>query len=235
MFTEAQLQQLIVLDIETIPAYPDYQDVPPAEKQLWDRKSGRLSSDLRDPAALYPRAGIYAEFGRIICISVGRMQAGQFRIHSFSGGHEKLVLEQFVNYLRKNANKRSLLCAHNGKEFDFPYIARRMLVNRIVLPELLDLAGKKPWEIMHLDTLELWKFGDYKHYTSLETLSHLFGLPSPKQETDGSKIADLWWKSQDIRKIRAYCEQDVLTVFNLMRCYSGLFPLQTADVNYQRH
>jgi 3'-5' exonuclease len=234
MLSTIKLQDLIIIDIETIPAYPDYEQLPEVDKKLWDRKSGHLFSDQRSAESLYPRAGIYAEFGKIICISAGRMSGDAFKIYSFTGQNEKDLLENFLSYIKKYTRQTSLLCAHNGKEFDFPYLARRILINRLPLPGLLDLAGKKPWEVRHLDTMELWKFGDYKHYTSLEVLTHVFGLPSPKQETDGSKIAHLWWKERNIRKIRAYCEEDVFAVLNLIRCYQGYDPLAESAIEFQR-
>ena len=145
------------------------------------------------------------------------------QLKSFYGDDEKILLEEFAQLLSKHYNTpASLLCGHNGKEFDFPYLARRMLINGIPLPSILDLAGKKPWEIRHLDTLELWKFGDYKHYTSLELLAAIFDIPTPKDDIDGSQVAKVYWEDKDLERIAAYCQKDVLTTLQLFRRYQGL-------------
>ncbi len=166
MLNNLSLENILFLDIETVPAYPDFDSVPEKFQKLWGKKAVKLKylgEDLT-PADLYPQAGIYAEFGKIVCVSCGFMNGNEVRLKSFYGDDEKILLEEFAILLLKHYNgPNSLLCGHNGKEFDFPYLARRMLINGITLPVILDLAGKKPWEIRHLDTLELWKFGDYKH------------------------------------------------------------------------
>ena len=163
----------------------------------------------------YERAGIWAEFGKIICISVGyfnfKGEQRSFRITSYHG-EEPNILKQFKQLLMDHFGQaKHLLCAHNGKEFDFPYIARRMIINGIDLPYKLDLFGKKPWEVPHLDTMELWKFGDYKHYTSLKLLAHVLGIPSPKEDMDGSMVKDVFYEDNDLDRIISYCELDVVT------------------------
>jgi DNA polymerase elongation subunit (family B) len=174
------------------------------------------------PEVLYKRAGIYAEFGKIICISVGAFSKAEFRLKSFSGDDEKKLLTEFAELLRKRYNKpEHLLCAHNGKEFDFPYIARRMVVLGIPVPTILDLAGKKPWEVNHLDTMELWKFGDFKNYTSLELLAAILDIPTPKEDIDGSQVAEVYYKLNDLNRIVHYCTKDVLTVAQIFRRYRG--------------
>ncbi|MDP4186922.1 MAG: 3'-5' exonuclease, partial [Bacteroidota bacterium] len=183
-------------------------------------------NDEESASDVYQRAGIYAEFGKVVCISCGiivlRDQKKFFRLKSFYGDDEKQILLGFNGMLLKFASNRKVqLCAHNGKEFDFPFLARRMLVNQIALPEILDIAGKKPWEVNFLDTLELWKFGDYKHYTSLELLTNLFGIPSPKDDIDGSQVADVYYKEKDIGRIAAYCEKDVVALTQLFLRYKG--------------
>ncbi len=171
---------------------------------------------------MYERAGIYAEFGKIICISTGFIKDGSFRIKSFYGDDEKQLLTEFAAMLSTHFNTvNHFLCAHNGKEFDYPFIARRMLINGIKLPTLLDIAGKKPWEITHLDTMELWKFGDYKSYTSLELLSALFGIPTPKNDIDGSQVRSVYYDDQDLNRIVTYCQKDTLTVAQLLLRYRG--------------
>lgn len=154
------------------------------------------------PDEIYNMAGIYAEFGKIVCISVGFINlennTKNLHIKSFYNDDEKTLLIEFFELLNRYYNKKdALLCAHNGKEFDFPYIARRALVNQLTIPSILDMAGKKPWEVAHLDTLQLWKFGDFKHYTSLSLLTTIFGIPTPKDDIDGSMVNDVYWQDKD--------------------------------------
>ena len=169
------------------------------------------------PASVYGRAGIYAEFGKIVCISVGfineRGTGRELRVKSFAGEDEKALLTDFAKLLNSHFDlPDNLLCGHNGKEFDFPYIARRMIINGISIPKILDLTGKKPWEVAHLDTMQMWKFGDYKNFTSLKLLAHVFGIPSPKDDIDGSQVGAVYWEENDIDRIVTYCEKDVVTL-----------------------
>lgn len=225
MLDNLSLENILFLDIETVPAYPGFDSVPEKFKKLWIKKAAQLKylgEDLT-PSELYGQAGIYAEFGKIICVSCGFMNGNEVRLKSFYGDDEKILLEEFTHLLNNHyQSPESLLCGHNGKEFDFPYLARRMLVNGITLPAILDLAGKKPWEIKHLDTLELWKFGDYKHYTSLELLAAIFNIPTPKDDIDGSEVARVYWQEKDLDRIVTYCQKDVLTTLQLFRRYLGL-------------
>jgi len=223
MLKNINIENILFLDIETAPEYPSYDDLPEIFKKLWDKKAMRIKKEENDtPDFLYERAGIYSEFGKIICISVGIMKDGEIRIKSFFGDDEKLLLSDFSKMLSTKFNSKThLLCAHNGKEFDFPYIARRMLIHNIRLPEMLDIAGKKPWEISHLDTMELWKFGDYKNYTSLELLAAIFNIPTPKDDIDGSMVGEVYWKEKDLPRIVKYCQKDVLTIAQLFLKYKG--------------
>ncbi len=225
MLNNLSLENILFLDIETVPAYPGFDAVPEKFQKLWEKKAARLKylgEDLT-PSDLYAQAGIYAEFGKIVCVSCGYMNGSEVRLKSFYGDDEKILLEEFAQLLTKHYYKSdALLCGHNGKEFDFPYLARRMLINGITLPSILDLAGKKPWEIRHLDTLELWKFGDYKHYTSLELLAAIFDIPTPKDDIDGSEVAKVYWEDKDLERIATYCQKDVLTTLQLFRRYQGL-------------
>ncbi len=225
MLNNLSLENILFLDIETVPAYPGYDTMPVKFQKLWSKKAAKLKYPGEDLSAadLYPQAGIYAEFGKIVCISCGFMNGDEVRLKSFYGDDEKILLENFVLMLSKHYNKPdALLCGHNGKEFDFPFLARRILINGIALPDILDLAGKKPWEIRHLDTLELWKFGDYKHYTSLELLATIFDIPTPKDDIDGSEVAKVYWEDKDLERIAVYCQKDVLTTLQLFRRYQGL-------------
>ena len=166
------------------------------------------------------------EFSKIICISVGYLffEKGEthFRIKSFCGEDEKQILSNFHSLLNTKFNKQHhRLCAHNGKAFDFPFIARRTLLNGLKLPVLLDIAAKKSWEINHLDTMELWRFGDYKNYTSIKLLAALFDIPTPKDDIDGSQVANIYYKEKNLERIRTYCQKDVLTVAQLLLRYKG--------------
>ncbi|WP_293297760.1 3'-5' exonuclease [Allomuricauda sp.] len=224
MLYKLNLEHILFLDIETVPQHQHFKDLDETGQHLWEQKTQYQRKDEFTAEEFYGRAGIWAEFGKIICISVGyfthKGDIRSFRVTSFYGSENKILIE-FKQLLQDHFNHaKHLLCAHNGKEFDFPYIARRMVINGINLPYKLDLFGKKPWEVPHLDTMELWKFGDYKHYTSLKLLSHILGIPSPKEDMDGSMVKDVFYKENDIDRIIAYCELDVVTtaqVFLRMR------------------
>lgn len=216
MIKRINLENILFLDIETVPEFQHYQELDDEAKQLWELKTQYLRKDDFTPEEFYDRAGIWAEFGKIVCISVGyfviRGDVRHFRVTSFYGEEVK-ILKDFKNLLEAHFHKpHHLLCAHNGKEFDFPYIARRMIINRIDIPFKLDLFGKKPWEVPHLDTLELWKFGDYKTYTSLKLLTHILGIPSPKDDIDGSEVYKVFYEEKDINRIVIYCEKDTVAV-----------------------
>ena len=176
-----------------------------------DKKSSFFKdSEDYSPSELYDRAGIYSEFGRIICIAVGYFHEDELRIKAFSHHNEKSLLEEFNMLVMEHFNlKGTQLCAHNGKEFDFPYIARRMIINGITLPLPFQLSGKKPWQINHIDTMELWKFGDYKHFTSLDLLAEILGIESSKSDIDGSMVNEVFYRDNDLERITEYCKRDV--------------------------
>lgn len=221
MLDNISLSNILFIDIETVPMIADYQDLPENFKSLWDKKSERIRQNDEDTGeSVYARAGIYSEFGKIICISVGYFSDIEFRIKSFYGDDESIVLNEFAELLNRYYNKsENVLCAHNGKEFDYPYLARRMLINGISLPKILNIAGKKPWEINHLDTMELWKFGDYKNYTSLNLLTTVFNIPTPKNDISGEDIARVYWIDHDLERIVRYCQKDVLAVAQVFMKY----------------
>ena len=237
MLNEINIESVLFLDIETVPIVQSYGELPSVMQELWDKKALFIKKDeSQSSAEVFERAGIYAEFGKIICISVGfvfsRKKVPFVRLKSFFGDDERKLLEDFGELLRKfGQRKGALMCAHNGKEFDFPYIARRMLVNGVALPNLLNVAGKKPWEVAFLDTMELWKFGDHKNYTSLHLLSTLFGIPTPKDDIDGSMVAEVYYVQQDLPRIVSYCEKDVLAIIQLLRKYRGeeLIPSENVE------
>ena len=208
------------LDIETVPVSYQYAQLDETTKELWDEKmryqqeTSGLSTE-----ELYNKAGVLAEFAKVICISTGFIHFEEgvphFRVKTFQSHDEKELLTAFSILLDEKFGKYHL-CAHNGKEFDFPFTARRMLINGVNIPKHLNLAGKKPWEVNHLDTLELWKFGDRKHFTSLKLLAHLFNLPTPKDDISGKDVAKVYWEEGDLNRIARYCQKDVITLANLM-------------------
>ena len=229
------LQQILFLDIETVPMTEQFDDLPEQFRKLWTKKANTLNREKEQSAEeKFSQAGIYAEFGKIICISVGLFHAREgirhFRLKSFYGDDEKNILRDFIDLLKGMRGKNMYLCGHNGKEFDFPYLARRMLINGLKIPGILDVAGKKPWEVPFLDTMELWKFGDYKHYTSLELLAAVFGIPTPKDDIDGSQVATVYYKEKDIERIAVYCEKDVLTTARVYQKYVNEPPVPDDQV-----
>lgn len=239
MLRNLNIEEVLFLDIETAPLAPEYNGLNEKWKQLWEHKMQFQINNDEPAEVLYDRAGIYAEFGRIICISAGYVfqKNGEFffRVKSFHAEDEKKLIQEFFNALEAFSRKgKRRLCAHNGQEFDFPYIARRALVNNLPLPKILDIAGAKPWEVKdHLiDTLQLWKFGDYKHYTSLSLLCELFNIPTPKDDIDGSQVSRIYWEENDLDRIVRYCEKDTLAVANLLLKYKGdkVIPIENMEV-----
>ncbi len=228
MLENLNTEDVLFIDIETVPQYPAFGELPEDFQKLWDKKSTYFRTEGQSASDVYERAGIYAEFGRIVCISAGFISQKQgerfYRVKSFYDENEKILLSQFNQMLEKFTNhpgKR--VCAHNGMEFDFPYIARRSLINGLKLPKILDIAGAKPWEVKDrlIDTLQLWKFGDYKNYTSLELLCAVFNIPTPKDDIDGSQVAGVYYQENDLDRIIRYCEKDTLALANLLLRYRG--------------
>jgi hypothetical protein len=229
------INNILFLDIETVPQYADYNSLPGDWKELWATKATSLLRYHEDETkeTIYQRAGIYAEFGKIICIScgfiVGNGGEKKIIIKSFYGENECLVLAEFCEMLNKwiASDEQRFLCAHNGKEFDFPFLCRRLIINNLPIPSILNTSGKKPWEVCHLDTLELWKFGDFKSFTSLNLLAHTLGIPTPKDDIDGSKVWTVYWNDNDLQRIVNYCQKDVVTVaqiFLKLNCDSAVKP-----------
>ncbi len=218
------ITKILFLDIETVPQYASFEELPEEECELWKNKAKRLQTEDISQEELYKKAGIFAEFGKIICISVAFVVKNnddlQVRVRSFSGDNEKQILEDFMTLVRKYFNSgKTYFCAHNGIEFDFPYLARRALINGIAIPRSLDARGRKPWESPYIDTLDLWRFGDYKNYTSLKLLTHIFQIPTPKDDIDGSKVCDVYWSENDLQRIVTYCQKDVIAILQLFRRY----------------
>ncbi len=209
------LKNILFLDIETVAECKSFEDLPARKQALWKKKASFFrEAEEKTAEELYQRAGIYSEFGKIIVISVGFFSEVEpelkLRITAFDGHDEKQLLKEFSDLLLNHFNsKETRLCAHNGKEFDFPYIARRMIINDLPVPPALQMSGKKPWEIPHLDTLELWKFGDYKHFTSLDLLATIFDIETSKDDIDGSQVNKVYYEEQDLERITVYCKKDV--------------------------
>ena len=228
------LEKILFLDIETVPEYEHYQELDEHTQGLWEAKTSYKRKNEISAEDYYSNAGIWAEFGKIICISVGylvyRGSERKYRTTSFHGEEEEL-LRNFKNLVETHFDQPThRFCAHNGKEFDFPYIARRMIIHGILLPDKLNFFGKKPWEIPHLDTMELWKFGDFKHYTSLVLLAHVLGIPSPKDDIDGSQVRDVFYEDKDLDRIITYCEKDTVTLAQVVLRLQNLPLLEDDEV-----
>ncbi|HAI81658.1 MAG TPA: 3'-5' exonuclease [Chryseobacterium sp.] len=219
MIQHIPLEKILFLDIETVPQAGNWEELNETDQYLWDKKTRmQRKEDFTAQEFYNERGGIMAEFGKIICISVGILEKSEkLMIKSFSGDDERKLLEEFGEIFNHPKLHDVILCAHNGKEFDFPWIARRFLINGMQPPKPFQMFGKKPWEIPHLDTMELWKFGDYKSFISLELLAHVFGIPTPKDDIDGSMVSSIYYIEKDLFRIVQYCEKDVLTLANIFR------------------
>lgn len=229
-----QLENILFLDIETVPEFENYESLDDDYKELFTQKTAYQRKDDFTAEEFYERAGIWAEFGKIICISVGyftfKKGQKQFRVTTFHGDEDK-ILQDFANLINNHYSLPvHLLCGHNAKEFDFPYIIRRMFINGVKVPNKLNMMGKKPWEITHLDTMELWKFGDYKHFTSLKLLTKVLGIPSPKDDIDGSEVAKVYYIDKDLDRIITYCEKDVVAVAQVILRLRGEKLLQEDEI-----
>lgn len=239
LLNQIKLDKILFLDIETVSGTETYEELSGTMQELWAAKaSQRYPDEDKTASELYRHAAIYAEFGRVICISCGFFQNKDgeriFKIKSFAGDDEKKILQEFSDMLSGYYNgKEHRLCAHNGKEFDYPYLGRRMLINGIKLPDILNTPGKKPWEVNHLDTLELWKFGDYKNYTSLKLLTSIFNIPTPKDDIDGSMIYDVYYKEKNLKRIVTYCQKDVMAVARLYLKFNGEDIFEDDQVSFQ--
>ncbi|HEX5023956.1 MAG TPA: ribonuclease H-like domain-containing protein [Agriterribacter sp.] len=238
MIQQINLTNLLVIDIETVPGVPDFQLLPENMQGLWQDKISKTMPENTLPEDSYlQKAGILAEFGKIICISTGFFYHESaeklcFKLKSFSGDDEAALLLAFVELLNTFREKRGVfsIAGHNLKEFDIPYICRRMLILNIPLPDCLQLSGKKPWETNLVDTMELWKFGDYKNYVSLKLLAAVLGIDSPKDDIDGSMVKDVYYKEKDLPRIVTYCQKDVATVANIILRFKHLPCLDKANI-----
>ena len=234
-----QLDKILFLDIETVPQTYRFEDVAEETQKLFELKNARFITDGKTFDDVYDeKAGIYAEFGKIVCISVGFVRSTatgrQIHMKSFAHDDEETLLRQFSRLLEDSFNTPlHRLCGHNSREFDIPYICRRMLINGIKLPNVLNLAGKKPWEVQHLDTMELWKFGDYKAYTSLALLCHIFGIPTPKDDISGADVARVYFEENDLARITKYCEKDVVALIQLFLKMNGESMIDESEIYFK--
>ncbi len=228
MLNHIDINQILFLDIETVPGVYRFDELSTDLRDLWSQKTRFLQErDGLTADEIYERAGIYAEFGKIICVSTAfeykKDGVSKLRVKSFYSDDEKALLLEFGDMLIKHFNGNdTFLCGHNVKEFDAPYIARRMVLHGLELPQMLNTPGKKPWEVNHLDTMELWKFGDYKHFSSLNLLANIFGIPTPKDDISGADVARVYWEENDLERIKTYCEKDTITVAHLMHKFKNL-------------
>lgn len=239
------LPKIMFLDIETVPTTSDFSELSGELAHIWEEKFSLIQKrmpekydDATTPAeAFNSSAGIYSEFGKIVCISVGfiHFQGIQmhFRTKSFADDDEKKLLNEFTQLINKFCiSKEQTVCGHNIKEFDIPYICRRMLINGISLPPIFQIAGKKPWEITFIDTLELWKFGDYKNYTSLKLLTAVFDIPTPKDDIDGSQVAKVYYKEKNLNRIATYCQKDVLATAQVFLRLNGMDVIKQENIEH---
>ena len=240
-----ELQKIMFLDIETVPQTSDFSELPDDLAHLWEDKFNlihkrmpeKYSEETTAAEGFNTSAGIYSEFGKIVCISVGFIffqgETMHFRTKSFSGDDEKLILTEFTELIHKFCTtKEHTLCGHNIKEFDIPYICRRMLINGLKLPSILNISGKKPWDITFIDTLELWKFGDYKNYTALKLLTAVFGIPTPKDDIDGSQVAEVYYKEKNVNRIALYCQKDVVATAQVFLRLNGLELIDNQNIQF---
>jgi 3'-5' exonuclease len=226
-----EINNILFLDIETVPVTYSYKELHPATKELWNKKWSYAKD--QSPEELYNKAGVFAEFAKVICIGLGYYYEGKFRVKTLAGDDEKELLNEFANLLNLHFNKEDhFLCAHNGKEFDYPFLCRRMVIHGISFPKAMQLQGMRPWEVKHLDTMEMWRFGDVKNFTSLNLLAHILNIPSPKDDIDGSQVARVYYEEKDLEKIKKYCLKDVITLARVYQRYTGAGAVEDTDIIY---
>ncbi len=242
------MEEILFLDIETVPAVECLEEMGEEMQALWEAKFNTLKTkglvsnqdeDYTAEEAYFEHSSVYAEFAKIICISVGFIYKkdgeNKLRIKSFYGDDESRLLEEFSELIRKfMKSPYHKVCGHNLKEFDMPFISRRMVVNGLKIPNSINAMGKKPWETNFLDTMEMWKFGDFKSYTSLKTLTALFGIPSPKDDIDGSEVAGVYYHQGDLERIATYCQKDVLATVQVYLRLNGLPLIEESNLEISR-
>jgi uncharacterized protein YprB with RNaseH-like and TPR domain len=235
-------EDLVVIDIETASVSPTYEKLEDEWKILWQEKTQLSLPEGVTAAEFYPkRAGVMAEFAKIICISMAYFTKEpnlRMRVKSFYGHDEKQVLQDFLTTITKieSINHRWCFAGHNIKEFDIPFICRRLLINYLPIPRYLDFQNMKPWETNIVDTFQYWRFGDYKNFTSLKLLAAAMGIASPKDDIDGSMVGDLYWngaaeeREANLKRIAVYCQKDVITTGNIFLRFKNITPLSTDEI-----
>jgi uncharacterized protein YprB with RNaseH-like and TPR domain len=227
MLKNINYSKILFFDIETVPLKYDFKNLDERGQDLWSKKTRFIQErESLNAEEVYDRAGIYAEFGKVVCISMGfvlqKEGETQIRLKSIANEDESTLLNEFIDLLNSYYNTPDFMfCAHNGKEFDIPFLCRRILIHGKKMPKMLNVSGKKPWEIKHLDTMELWKFGDFKNYTSLDLLTYVFKIPTPKDDMDGSQVAKVFYEDKNLDRIIHYCEKDVVATIQLFRKYQS--------------
>lgn len=240
MLENVKIADVLFLDIETVPKLSDFENLDTYEKELWQEKKGKNKTEEETAADYYfNNAGIFAEFGKIICISVGWIKEegifSTFELQSFYGDNEQVLLQEFTAFLKQRvATTRNLsLSGHNIREFDVPYICRRLIMNNLKLPEYFEnLQTKKPWEAGLLDSMDWWKFGDYKNYISLKLLAFCLEIPSPKDDISGKDVGKVYWQEKGLERIKTYCQKDVLTVAQILLKLKGLSLISESNIKY---
>lgn len=215
------LENLIFLDIETAPATNNLTEDHPLY-DAWEYHT--IKNNIDDvQSSFFEKAALHGEFGIIVAITMGLVRNGKMYLHTFTG-EERQLLQDFSSALCKTVNKDSLLCGHVIKGFDIPFIMKRLLVNRLELPPILDIAGLKPWESSIICTAELWKGTAFK-MSSLISITSALGLPSPKDDISGAQVGEAFYRGE-IDRIARYCENDVAAVINIVRILRGEEPLE---------
>lgn len=232
-----RLENMLLIDIETVSEHPAFSELSNDWKELWQEKVQRQLPENVTAEEFYPqRAGVMAEFSKVVCISVGYFKrdgkAIHLRVKSFYGDDEKMLLQDFIAALQKmeTSNNKWSFTGHNIKEFDIPFICRRLLINNLSIPPFLDFQNMKPWETNMIDTFQYWRFGDYKHYTSLKLLAAALHVPSPKDDIDGSMVGDVYWKEKNLERIVTYCQKDVVTTANIVLRFKNMPLLEEGAV-----
>jgi DNA polymerase elongation subunit (family B) len=229
MLAHINPNSLLFIDIETVPEYSSFDQLSATKQELWIAKHNQLKLEAIPPNNTYlEKAGVYAEFSKIICISIGilynkSLTQKKIRIKTFSGHNENQLLTEFTELIKLKFNdpEQYHFCGHNIKEFDIPFISRRLLINKIQLPEAFDNSGKRPWQMHDVDTMQLWRFGDYKNYTSLKLMAEILDIPTPKDQIEGKDVCKVYWQENDLAKIIDYCQKDVITVIRLLLRFKG--------------
>ena len=237
MLQDLKLENILFLDIETVPLSMEPESVSLRLQELWEKKSTFFREEDESAADVWNKASLYAEFGRVVCISAGVFSQvsdpKRFRIKSFADEDEQAILKGFSALVKRFRSPAEIrLCAHNGKDFDFPFLSRRMVIGGLPVPVVLQVAGRKPWELNFVDTMELWKFGEYRNFTSLKLLTEVLGIPDPKDDMDGSQVAEVYYRDKNLERISRYCEKDVLAVAQVLLRLKGelLVPEENVEI-----